>query len=179
VYRLFVAIDLPEETKEAISALRNPLRGVRWVDAAHLHLTLRFIGDADNTLFNKIRNNLSGISVPPFSLLLRGVGYFPPKRDPKVLWVGVDRSAALLDLQSLVEKELLQSGVEPERRSFSPHITIARLKETPASVIAPFLQNNSLFVAPSFSVTEFILYSSTLTSQGAIHRQEALYPLRG
>jgi 2'-5' RNA ligase len=179
VYRLFVAIDLPEETKEAISTLRNPLRGARWVEAAQLHLTLRFIGDADDVLFNKIRNNLSGITMPPFSLALRGVGYFPPKRDPKVLWAGVDRSAPLLNLQNLVEKELLRSGIEPERRSFSPHITIARLKETPASMIAPFLQNNSLFAAPSFSVTEFILYSSTLTSQGAIHRQEAIYPLRG
>lgn len=177
--RLFVAIDLPEEIKAAIHALRCPISGAKWVDEAQLHLTLRFIGDADDDLLHRITTGLSGIMAAPFSLAMMGVGCFPPKRNPKVLWVGVDKNEALSNLQNAVEKVLLQSGLEPEIRSFSPHITIARLKETSAALLAPFLQKNNGFTTPFFPVTEFVLYSSTLAPQGAIHRQEVLFPLMG
>ena len=178
MYRLFVAIDLSEEAKAAIRALRAPLPGAKWVAVDQLHVTLRFIGEADEVLFNKIRDTLAGISVPKFSLILRGVGYFPPKRDPRVLWVGIERNENLLVLRNLVENALFACGIEPEGRSFSPHITIARLKEVSTVVISPFLQKNALFATPSFPVEEFVLYSSTLAPQGATHRQEALYPQR-
>jgi 2'-5' RNA ligase len=78
----------------------------------------------------------------------------------------------------LVEKALLACSLEPESRSFSPHITIARLKEVSTVVVFPFLQKNALFATSSFPVEQFVLYSSTLAPQGATHRQEALYPLR-
>ena len=175
--RLFVAIDLPEEIKLAIGSLRCPLPGAKWVAEAQIHLTLRFIGDVDDELSKMIVASLSGIVAAPFSLAIQGVGCFPPKRDPKVLWVGVDGSSALLDLQSAIEKALVRNGLEPEGRPFFPHITIARLKETPAARVAPFLQQYAGFAACSFPVAQFILYSSTLTPQGALHRQEALFPL--
>lgn len=175
--RLFVAIDLPAEVKETICGLRTRLPGVKWLGSEQHHLTLRFIGDADQALYSRIRTNLSAVSTPSFFLSLRGVGCFPPKRDPRVLWVGVDRSEALLDLRNQVEKALLLSGLEPEGRSFSPHITIARLREAPASVLEPFLRDNALFAPSPFPVAEFILYSSILAPQGAIHRREAVYPL--
>jgi len=178
VYRLFVAIDLSEEAKEAIRALRTPLPGAKWVAADQLHVTIRFIGEADEVLFNKIRDTLAGIIVPSFSLTLQGVGCFPPKRDPRVLWVGIERNENLLVLRNLVEKALLACSLEPESRSFSPHITIARLKEVSTVVVFPFLQKNALFATSSFPVEQFVLYSSTLAPQGATHRQEALYPLR-
>ncbi len=177
--RLFVAIDLPAEAKEAILGLRNRLQGVKWVGPEQLHLTLRFIGDVDQALCNSIGENLSGIMAPPFLLTLRGVGYFPPKRDPRILWVGSDKSDALHNLRNLVEKALLLSGLEPEGRSFSPHITIARLKGMPNSELSSFLHGNALFAVPPFQVNEFILYSSILTPQGAIHRREGVYPLKG
>jgi 2'-5' RNA ligase len=179
MYRLFVAIDLPSEAKEAILGIRSRLPGVKWVEPEQLHLTLRFIGDADQTLYNSIGENLSGIMAAPFSLTLRGVGYFPPKRDPRILWVGSDKNTALHNLRNLVEKALLQSGLEPEGRSFSPHITIARLKGMPASVLSSLLHDNALFTVSPFQVSEFILYSSILTPQGAIHRREGAYPLKG
>jgi len=178
VYRLFVAIDLPEEIKVAIRSLRVPISGVKWVAEAQLHLTLRFIGDADDNFFAKIATSLSGIVAAPFSLALMGVGVFPLKRDPKVLWVGITRSEALLNLQDDIERVLFQSGLEPEVRPFSPHITIARLKEAPKALLAPFLQKNSGFSTAFFSITEFALYSSTLTPQGAHHRQEAVFSLQ-
>jgi RNA 2',3'-cyclic 3'-phosphodiesterase len=174
-----VAIDLPEEIKGVIRSLRCPISGAKWVAEAQLHLTLRFIGDADDDLLHSITTSLSGIMAAPFSLAMKGVGCFPPKRDPKVLWVGVEKNEALFNLQNAVEKALCQSGLEPEIRPFSPHITIARLKESPAALLTPFLQNNNSFATPFFPVSEFILYSSTLSPQGAIHRQEVLFPLLG
>jgi len=178
VHRLFVAIDLPEDIKLAIGSLRCPLPGAKWVAEAQIHLTFRFIGDVDDELSKMIVASLSGIVAAPFSLAIQGVGCFPPKRDPKVLWVGADGSSELLDLQSAIEKALVRNGLEPEGRPFSPHITIARLKETPAALVAPFLRKHDRFATRSFPVTQFVLYSSTLTPQGAIHRQEALFPLR-
>ncbi len=179
MHRLFVAIDLPEEIKSAVSSLRCPLPGAKWVADEQLHLTLRFIGDADDELTERIVTGLSGIAAVPFSLLLRGVGYFPPRRSPKILWVGLDKSDPLLLLQKDVEKILVRNGVPPDDRPFSPHITVARLREVSAARIASFLQRNRLFVTDSFPVKEFILYSSTLTQQGAIHREIALFPLYG
>ncbi|RQW89479.1 MAG: RNA 2',3'-cyclic phosphodiesterase [Geobacter sp.] len=179
MHRLFVAIDLPEEIKAAVLSLQCPIRGAKWVTEEQLHLTLRFIGDADDDLLNEIATSLSGVMAGPFSLVLMGVGYFPPKRNPKVLWVGVGRSDALLNLQNDIEKVLLRNGLEPETRPFSPHITLARLKETLPAQLTPFLQKNNRFATPFFSVTGFTLYSSRLAAQGAIHRQEAFFPLLG
>lgn len=179
MHRLFIAIDLPEETRLAVGSLRCPLPGAKWVAEAQIHLTLRFIGDVEDKLLETIVAALSGIVAVPFSLAIQGVGCFPPKRDPKVLWVGVGGSSTLFGLQGDIEKALVRNGLAPESRPFAPHITIARLKETPAARVAPFLQQNARFSTRSFPVTEFVLYSSTLTAQGAIHRQEALFPLRG
>ncbi|HOP39512.1 MAG TPA: RNA 2',3'-cyclic phosphodiesterase [Geobacteraceae bacterium] len=179
MYRLFVAIDLPEDVRAEIRDLQRVIPGVKWVDMAQFHLTLRFIGDADEALFDRIRDELSGIKSPPFSLSLRGVGYFPPKRDPRVLWVGIDRSETLFGLRNLVEKALVRSGIEPEGRSFSPHITIARIKGAKVSPLSALLRDHERFAVQPFPVSEFILYSSTLRPQGAIHRKEAVYPLSG
>jgi 2'-5' RNA ligase len=179
VRRLFLAIDLPEEHQVAIRFLRVPIPGAKWVPEEQLHLTLRFIGDADDELTGRISASVSGIIAEPFLLALKGVGYFPPKGAPKVLWVGLDSSDALLNLHSDVEKALLRVGLESDIRSFSPHVTIARLKETSAGLLAPFLQKNNRFAPLNFLVTEFVLYSSTLMSQGAIHRSLLHVPLRG
>lgn len=179
MYRLFVAVDLTANAREAVSRICTGIPGVKWIDAAQLHLTLRFIGDADDTLLGRIREELADIAAAPFSLILRGVGRFPPKRDPRVLWVGIERSEHLFCLYRLVEAALERSGLEPEPRDFIPHITLARLKVMPSVTLAPFLENNRLFATPPVPVVEFHLYSSTLSPRGAIHKRLASYPLRG
>lgn len=177
MYRLFVAIDLTESAKEAVAKICGGLPGVKWVDPAQMHLTLRFIGDADETLFLRIKKELAAVSAPAFQMLLRGVGRFPPKRDPHVLWAGVDRCESIIRLQDQVERALVRAGLEPEGRAFSPHITLARLRDTPSARVAPFLEQHRLFEAPPVPVNEFYLYSSTLTAKGAVHRREASYLL--
>jgi len=177
MYRLFVAIDLPESAKEAVTKICSGLPGVRWVDPAQMHLTLRFIGDADETLFLRIKKELAAVSASAFRMLLRGVGRFPPKREPHVLWVGVDRSESIVQLQGQVERALVRTGLEPEGRAFSPHITLARLRDMPTARVAAYLEQHRLFEAPPVPVNEFHLYSSILSANGAMHRREASYLL--
>ncbi|MCM2356922.1 MAG: RNA 2',3'-cyclic phosphodiesterase [Geobacteraceae bacterium] len=175
--RLFVAIDLPEEVKNGVAGLCGGLPEARWVPMEQFHLTLRFIGEVDEAGFRAIKVALAGVQAPPFPLALKGIGHFPPGRHPRVLWVGLEGSAPLLELQQEVELALVSAAIPPEERKFSPHITLARLKETPAEKVLALEQRQGEFASTPFPVTEFHLYSSTLTREGAIHTREASYPL--
>ena len=129
MHRLFIAIDLPETVKNSIKSICGGIPDARWVDVQQLHLTLRFIGEVDDRMFDSIKNSLAEITETRFSLTLRGVGSFPPKRPPRVLWVGIENSETLIRLAGEVEEVLVRkNGLEPEERKFSPHITIARFR---------------------------------------------------
>jgi RNA 2',3'-cyclic 3'-phosphodiesterase len=172
MYRLFIAVDLPEQVKEAVTCIAGDLPGGRRVPREQIHLTLRFIGEADEEMFLAIKRALGTVSGASFSLSLKGVGHFPPGRHPRVLWVGMEESGPLRALQSKVEQALIGAGVAAEERGFSPHITIARLKETPPARVAMLEEKHHLFAAGPFPVEEFYLYSSILTREGATHRRE-------
>lgn len=178
MYRLFVAIDLPEHVKEAVAGISGGLPGARWVPAEQLHLTLRFIGETEEGTFRQVKEALAAIAGAPFTLALQGVGYFPPGKHPRVLWVGMEAGAPLLELQQGVELAVTSTGIAPETRRFSPHITIARLKDTPAAKVDTYRAIHGGFQTEPFTVEVFHLYSSTLSSQGAVHRREAAYPLQ-
>lgn len=175
--RLFVAVDLPENTKEELGRICFGLPGAKWVPPDQLHLTLRFIGEVDGGLFREIREDLEHVEARGFPMRLQGLGYFPPRQEPRVLWVGMEKSELLLQLRKRVDRQLAQLGVPPEKRNFSPHITIARLRETPLVRLTNFLSGNALFSLPEFQVDSFYLYSSILTPKGAIHQQEGAYSL--
>jgi 2'-5' RNA ligase len=177
--RLFVAVDLPEEVKQSVANLCRGVSGVRWLPPDQLHLTLRFIGEADDAVDMAIRRGLAEITLPPFPLSLQGVGCFPSPRRPRVLWVGLSGGEPLKLLQQGVEAAVVAAGIPTEERPFSPHITLARLREQREADIAPFLTQNASFRSEPFSVDAYHLYSSMLTPKGAIHRREASYPLSG
>jgi 2'-5' RNA ligase len=154
------------------------VQGARWVPKDQMHLTIRFIGEADDADYQAISDGLSDVIANRFEISLKGVGYFPPHRKPNVLWVGLEKSEALTELRKGVEAALETAGIEPEERKFSAHVTLARLSPTaPLPGITNFLSANNLFSAPSIPVEEFHLYSSVLTSSGPIHRREASYRL--
>lgn len=176
--RLFVAIDLPPEVKAIVAGLSRELSGARWVGGEELHLTLRFLGEVDADLFASIKTALAGVAGASFPLGLRGVGHFPPGRHPRVLWVGMETTPPLLRLQRDIELALIGVGVEPDERPFSPHITVARLKDPQPEQVERFETRHAGLVLPPFQVRTFILYSSVLTRQGAIHNQEKIYPCR-
>jgi RNA 2',3'-cyclic 3'-phosphodiesterase len=175
--RLFVAIDPPEEIRAQLSAMCFGIPGAKWLEKEQIHLTLRFIGEVDGGRFEDIREALTAIRAEPFSMRLKGVGYFPPRKQPRVLWVGVESNSSLLQLRNRVEKALVRTGVEPEHRKFAPHLTLARLKDTPPTKLANFLAGNALYASTPFEVTEFQLYSSKLTREGAAHVKEVSYLL--
>lgn len=177
MYRLFVAIDLPPEIKRELGEICFGLPGARWVPADQLHLTLRFIGEVDGGLGKDIREMLSTVTMAPFTVRLKGVGHFPPRKRPRVLWVGLEANDMILRLRGRIESILVRGGLEPEGRKYSPHITIARLQDTPAVKAGNFLAANGLFATAPFPVHDFLLYSSKQTPKGAIHTVVASYPL--
>lgn len=177
MYRLFVAIDLPDEIKNAVADLRSDLPSAHWVAAEQIHLTLRFIGEVDDQLFAQIKEVLADVTGGPLCLALTGIGHFPPGKHARVLWVGMETNEDLLELQRHVEQALINAGIAPEERRFSPHITIARMRDIQETRVVAFEERHREFITPSFPVDAFYLYSSTLSREGAIHKREATYPL--
>lgn len=176
--RLFIAIDLPSRIREDIANICYGVPNVKWVDVQQLHLTLHFIGDVDGPTAETVLDLLADVSVPRFTMRIHGVGHFPPRKDPRTVWVGVEPGDEMNLLHRRVGAVLVEAGAVPEKRTFHPHITIARVKEhTPIDAIAPFLVAHSLFSTEVVQVREFHLYSSILRESGAIHTKERSYRL--
>ncbi|GFO54059.1 RNA 2',3'-cyclic phosphodiesterase [Geomonas sp. Red276] len=173
--RLFIALDLPDQVKELLAPLPAGLPMARWVSSDQLHLTLRFIGEVDDDTFAAIALALKQVTFSAFPLTLRSIGHFPPGRHPRVVWVGMARCEPLLSLQRFIEAVLIGTGIPPEDRPFSPHITLARLKDAPPNAVERFEKEHLELVCPTFQVDRFVLYSSTLSRNGALHTQEAVY----
>lgn len=177
MYRLFVAIDLPEHIKAELDMLEIGMPGANWVAEEQRHITLRFIGEVDGSTMREIKSALQDIEVEPFDLLLEGVGHFPPRGTPTVLWAGIEKHETLIRLRNKIENTIVQLGFEPEKRKFSPHITLARLRNAPIQAIGAFLTQHAQFKTEPFDVTEFQLFSSQLTPKGPIYTIEETYSL--
>ncbi|MBN2143983.1 MAG: RNA 2',3'-cyclic phosphodiesterase [Candidatus Aureabacteria bacterium] len=175
--RLFVGIDFPEEIKEKLSELCCGVPGAKWVEKPQMHLTLRFIGETDGGTFKEILDSLADVDIPPFLVTLKGIGYFPPHKEPNVLWAGIEKNEMLLRLKNKIDRVLVQLGLEPESRKFTPHVTLARLKDTPIPRLIRYMGEHSLFKIPQIPVNDFVLFSSVLSPKGAIHLMEAAYSL--
>ena len=167
--RLFVAIDPPAEIREQLVGICCGLPDARWIPPEQLHLTLCFIGEVSGSAFLDIREALEEIQVAPFSLRLQGVGFFPPRGQPRVIWAGIEQSEPLLALQRKITTRLFHLGVEPENRKFSPHITLARLHQTSATRVGKYMGIHGLLGSEPFVVDKFLLYSSVLGRKGASH----------
>jgi len=179
MYRLFVAIDLPLDIVAQLQGLCYGVPGARWVQPEQMHLTLRFIGEVDGGVFRDIGEGLGSIMTEGFTLQVKGLGVFPPRKTPRVLWAGIEPVEEVCALRKRIDNVLIGMGLDPEGRKFSPHITLARLHDTPLARLSRFLAGNGLFATAAFPVSEFHLYSSQLTSKGAFHTIEASYPLEG
>jgi 2'-5' RNA ligase len=175
VKRLFVAIPVPSDSEEDLVPLIGGLPGARWVGEGDLHLTLRFIGDVDGAKESMLRERLGTILFDPFPLAMRGLGTFPPKGPPRVLWVGVEPSDALMALRRAVDRCVTAVGLKPDGRKFIPHVTLARLRDTPVSRLQRHLVTHSRFDAEPFLVEEFTLFSSVLRPDGARYTVEGSY----
>ncbi len=177
MYRLFVAIDFPEKLKQRLSIMGCGIPGAKWVESSMLHLTLRFIGEIASFEYADVKDVLDEVAFHSFSIRLSGVGFFPPRGRPKVLWIGVEKDENLQQLHRKIETTLVGIGLKPERRKYSPHLTLARLKNSPSSKVGNFLSQHSLFMSSDILVDHFSLYSSVLGTRGAKHFIEQRYQL--
>ena len=175
--RLFVAVDLPETVRTRLAGLCAGVPGAKWVAPENMHLTLRFIGDVDDTLAIDISETLGRIHAPAFEFRLGEVGHFGSRGKVRALWVGIEACAALEHLHDKIESALVRVGIKPESRKFTPHVTLARLKDARLSRVRDFLGTQEPFSAGPVPVDSFALYSSYLARDGAIHRTEARYVL--
>jgi len=176
--RLFTALDLPEEVREQFAPLQAPNKlDARWTDPDQFHVTLRFIGDTDANQAARYENALAQIEAPAAECVPYGLDVFPSRRAPSVLIVGLERTDSLMSVYRSVNEALESEGLEPEDRTYRPHVTLARLDDTPATAVHEFLDAHDNLSLDSFPVDTVHLYESTLTPDGAVHERRASFPL--
>jgi 2'-5' RNA ligase len=176
--RIFTAIDISVEARAKIAGYTENLRRdfaklrVGWEKAEKLHLTLKFLGDTEET---QLQNLIEAVGktarlISSFNLQISGTGVFPSSRKPRILWLGLkDEKGSLLNLNEILETECEQIGLAKEKRDFKPHLTIARLREPQKSkeLAQKHLENE--FQTVEFKVNEIVIYESKLLPQGSIY----------
>jgi RNA 2',3'-cyclic 3'-phosphodiesterase len=183
--RLFVAMDIPEDVCAAIAALvaklRPACRDARWVRIEGIHLTLKFIGEAEPEKGDAIQTALASIpSRAPIPVTFRGLGFFPDERRPHVLWAGIKAGTDLAALAAAVETALEPLGIPREERAFSPHLTLARL-DTPRvlEALREAVKKAGRLAFGRTTATEFHLYQSILKPGGAEYTRLATFSFTG
>ncbi|MFL9840827.1 RNA 2',3'-cyclic phosphodiesterase [Sphingomonas sp. ST-64] len=176
MHRLFVALRPPPSIRAQLLGLMGGVIGARWQDESQLHLTLRFVGEVDARTADDVAAALGSVrfDLPP--LRLAGCGMFDTRGKPNALWAGVSPRDALSALHRKVDAACVRAGLEPERRAFVPHITLARLPGS-AGPVHRFLADHSGLNSDAFTVTHMTLYESRLGHGGASYEAIERYRL--
>jgi len=180
--RLFIAIELPSEIRDALMAFVTESRGIapraKWVRAENLHVTLKFLGETDEAKLPAIQNALVSVrSGKPVALDFRGLGFFPNEHRPRVFWVGMEASANLKPLAEAIDQEMHKNGFPLENRPFTPHLTLARFEPPgmPVQLSAAAKQNSARSFG-SLTAHEFHLIESKLKPGGAEYTTLKSFP---
>ena len=174
--RLFTALEIPSPLAFSLSLLRGGLPGARWVDPENYHITLRFIGDIDHRTADEVGRALMRVDKPSFDLMIAGLDALGGNK-PHSIVAAVRPSQVLRDLQSEHERIIQRIGLEPERRKFRPHVTLARIKGVSEADAAAYLALRGDFRTPPFPVGRFVLLSSRDSRGGGPYVMEEAYPL--
>jgi RNA 2',3'-cyclic 3'-phosphodiesterase len=173
--RTFIAVNLPVEIQQAvgeyIDSIKEYMEGIKWVEPENLHFTIKFLGEVENSDINKIKDCISNVAreYGEFSIGLSDTGFFPSDFRPKIVWIGIDGGEdSLLDLYQDMEQCFEQYGFDREAKTFSPHLTIGRVKKF-KDVTVP--QNLPDFKPVEFSVSRLAVMKSTLTPEGPIYEK--------
>jgi len=179
--RCFIAIGLPDEVKAGLNQLQAQLKSggqvsIKWVDPYSIHLTLKFLGSVDGDKIAPITAAMAEAveGVSPFSLKVEGLGAFPNLRRVQVVWVGVSGEVdKLAHLQQRLESSLAGLGFTPENRRFTPHLTLARVRDQVSTDeregLGQLIAGTKFEAARSFPVEAVSLMRSQLTREGAIY----------
>jgi len=178
--RTFIAIGLPETIRDSLAGtqerLKNSGADVKWVEPANIHLTLKFLGEADNGKLPEVILILEDVikDKKVFQVSISSIGSFPRINSPRVIWVGTDKgSGETKKIAEELEEKLVKIGIPKEDRAFQSHITIGRIRSTLNreqlaqdlnNLVNKFSQENLIFYVTSVS-----LFKSTLTPKGPIY----------
>jgi RNA 2',3'-cyclic 3'-phosphodiesterase len=174
--RLFTAIEIPPEIGRSLSLLRGGLPGARWIEPEDYHLTLRFIGDIDDAMAREVTLMLGHIRRAPFSLCLDDLQSFGGRK-PRAVVATAPALAPLAELQAEHERLMQRIGMAPEGRKFTPHVTLARLRQSSSRQVADYLALHQPYRSATFPVSRFVLFSSRASVGGGPYVVEAAYPL--
>ena len=175
--RIFTALEIPSAVAQSLAMLRGGLPGARWIDQENYHLTLRFIGDIDDSLAREIADMLNSVRRMSFKLRLEGLASFGGRK-PRAVVATAAPTQALLELQAEQERMMQRVGLEPEGRKYTPHVTLARLRDTSSREVADYLSTRQPFRTAPFQVGRFVLFSSRASVGGGPYVVEAAYPLK-
>ena len=176
--RLFAGLEIPEAQRERLRRLRGDLAGARWVEPDNFHLTLRFFGDVDGPTADAIVDHLADIEAAPVTLQLSGLGVFG-HRKPRAVWARATPSPELTALHQASERAARRAGLEPERRKFKAHVTLARLKSGKPRAVAAYLEAVADFETAPFPVERLALFSARPGRGGAPYVVEQTFALAG
>jgi 2'-5' RNA ligase len=174
--RSFICIEIPEEIlfrlKNVQDRLKPHSRGVRWVRSEGIHLTLKFLGDVAERRLPDIARavQLAVQNIKPFDISLNGFGAFPDFRRPRIFWVGIQENAGILvRLQRRIEEELEKEGFPAEKRPFTPHLTLGRVKSHDnIGAVSRILSAENIGVT-EFRAREVVIKKSELQPSGALY----------
>lgn len=160
--RLFVGLELPAAYRELLAGLDPHLKGLRWLPAHSLHLTMSFLGSVPEENEGRLRESLQQVNISPFHLPLRGMGSFGGKF-PKVVWAGVGKGHPhLFALHKHIQDAVLAAGLEPDLKPFHPHVTLGRAKGVSSATLHPFLREWADAEFGMWKVTAFTLFTSSV-----------------
>ena len=174
--RLFTAIDLPADVLLRLERLLAALRSealIKWSPLDNLHVTTKFIGEWPEKRLDELHAALAGVGPrETFSIELKDLGWFPNERSPRVLWAGVNGGRPLQELARATEERLTQLGIPRDERPFSPHLTLARIKNpVPLGRLKQRVRDMQPAALGTFQVSEFALYRSEPGSNASIYHK--------
>jgi 2'-5' RNA ligase len=178
-YRSFIAVDFPNCIIEKIGLNQESLKEgfpsfVHWTRPENIHLTLKFLGEIDIEMVRRIEKSLDILAniSKPFSLELDGIGVFPNWKNPRIIWIGFNKSEYLLSLVRQIETQMNNLGCQREEKPFSPHLTIGRVRDNAKPEDIRILENKCCSfarIAGSTQITEIHLYKSDLFHSGPVY----------
>lgn len=176
MHRLFVALRPPEPVRDLLIDAMDEGSDFRWQDEEQLHVTLRFVGEVERPAADDLADALGRIRAHSLELRIAGVGRFE-QRNSGALWAAVEPKPPLAALAAKVERVCQSVGLEPERRAFHPHITLARWKGRRTREVHDFLERRRGLSSEPFKIDRFILFESRLSRHGAHYEEVASYEL--
>jgi len=175
--RLFTGLEIPPDIAAALARYRGGLPGARWVEPENYHVTLRFIGDIDEGMARDVFSVLGeGRRRGAIAVSLDRLASFGGDR-PRALFARVEPAPDLQDLQGEQERLMRRIGLAPEKRKFTPHVTLARMRDTSPADVAHYIATHGHFPKLSFTAARYVLYSARESTGGGPYVVEAAYPL--